>query len=43
MDQRLQDYIGEQTDDTISPAIQARIRCIDGNAATAPNCPAGSP
>jgi hypothetical protein len=43
MDARLADYIGEQTDDTISPSIQGRIRCIDGNGAALPNCPAGSP
>jgi 2',3'-cyclic-nucleotide 2'-phosphodiesterase (5'-nucleotidase family) len=43
MDQRLADYIGEQPNDTISPSIQGRIRCVDSNGATLPNCPAGSP
>jgi 2',3'-cyclic-nucleotide 2'-phosphodiesterase (5'-nucleotidase family) len=43
MDQRLADYIGEQPNDTISPSIQGRIRCVDGNGAALPNCPAGSP
>ena len=43
MDARLAEYIGEQPGDTISPSIQSRVRCVDGNGATAPNCPAGSP
>jgi 2',3'-cyclic-nucleotide 2'-phosphodiesterase (5'-nucleotidase family) len=43
MDGRLADYIGEQPSKTVSPAIQGRVRCVDGNGAAAPNCPAGSP
>jgi 2',3'-cyclic-nucleotide 2'-phosphodiesterase (5'-nucleotidase family) len=43
MDQRLRDYIDAQPDKTLSPAVQARIRCTDSNGAVAPNCTAGSP
>jgi 2',3'-cyclic-nucleotide 2'-phosphodiesterase (5'-nucleotidase family) len=43
MDQRLRDYIDAQPAKTLSPTVQARIRCTDGNGVTAPNCPAGSP
>ena len=43
MDQRLRNFIEAQPAKTLSPTVQARIRCTDGNGATAPNCPAGSP
>jgi 2',3'-cyclic-nucleotide 2'-phosphodiesterase (5'-nucleotidase family) len=43
MDQRLRDYIAAQPSATLSPTIQGRIKCVDGNGTAAPNCPAGSP
>ncbi len=41
MDQVLADCITADT--PVSPAIQGRIVCTDGNGATAPNCPVLSP
>lgn len=37
MDQVLADYVTANS--PISPAIQGRIVCVDGNGGTAPNCP----
>ena len=37
MDEALADHIAANT--PVSPAIQGRITCTDGNGATAPNCP----
>src|SRR3990170_4836056 len=41
MDEVLADYITANT--PISPAIQGRTTCVDGNGATAPNCPVVTP
>ncbi|HWQ15449.1 MAG TPA: alkaline phosphatase family protein [Roseiflexaceae bacterium] len=41
MDQVLADYVAANT--PISPLIQGRITCFDGNGATAPNCPVVTP
>lgn len=41
MDQVLADYVSANS--PISPSIQGRIVCTDGNGATAPNCPAVVP
>jgi len=41
MDEVLADYITAST--PISPAIQGRITCVDGNGATAPDCPVVTP
>jgi 2',3'-cyclic-nucleotide 2'-phosphodiesterase (5'-nucleotidase family)/predicted AlkP superfamily phosphohydrolase/phosphomutase len=43
LDQDLADYIAAQPGGLISPAIQARIHCIDSDTTTAPACPVGSP
>ncbi len=39
MDQVLADYIAAQAGGQVNPAIQGRVNCVDGNGATAPNCP----
>ena len=41
MDEVLADYITANT--PVSPAVQGRIVCTDGNGATAPNCPVALP
>ncbi|HLE14800.1 MAG TPA: alkaline phosphatase family protein [Anaerolineales bacterium] len=43
MDVVVADYIAGQPSATVSPAIQARIHCVDLNPGANNNCPAGSP
>jgi hypothetical protein len=37
MDQVLADYVTANS--PLSPTIVGRVNCVDGNGATAPNCP----